>query len=330
MKRILCAVVLFLSFLVIPLAAGAQQEEPKIYIVKKGDTLWGLSDRFIKDPFYWPNLWARNQSITNPHLIYPGQLLRVYPDRIEIVEKVPAPPPTQPAFAEKVVPERTFTVSGAEGFLMEADIQPVGTVIQTRHERLIVGQDDIVYTDVGVSNGAKSGDSYSLYTKMGAVHHPVTGAFLGYKMLALGSLRLTDMEEKSSRAVVTKSYLEIGPGAWLLPYRDRRVEVPLKAATKDLDGYIVESRMGNITIGEADVVYLDLGRVHGAELGNMLYVVRDVAPNPDYLNRDVGTLPKEVLGAVVIVELGEITSTALVVKSVEAISLGDQVKLIRN
>jgi LysM repeat protein len=327
MKRILSAVVLFLSFLVIPLAAGAQQEEPTVYVVKKGDTLWGLSDRFIKDPFYWPNLWARNQSITNPHLIYPGQILHIYPDRIEIVEKTSPP---QPAPPEQVVPERTFTVSGAEGFVMEADISPVGTIIQTNHDRLIVGREDVVYTDVGSSYGAKSGDAYSLYKKMDAVRHPVTGEFLGYKMLALGCLRLTDMEEKSSRAVITKSYLEIGPGAWLLPYRDKRIEIPLKAAKRDLDGYIVESRLGNITIGDADVVYLDLGRAHGLELGNMLYVVRDVAPNPDYVTRDVGNLPKEVLGAVVVVELGERTSSALVVKSVEAIRLGDQVKLISN
>ena len=61
------------------------KSEPTVYIVKKGDTLWGLSDRFMKDPYYWPDLWARNpQRIVNPHFIYPGQKLRIYPDRIEV------------------------------------------------------------------------------------------------------------------------------------------------------------------------------------------------------------------------------------------------------
>jgi len=61
MKRFFLAFVLSVSSLLIPLMASAQSVEPTIYVIKKGDTLWGLSDRFLKDPHYWPNLWARNQ-----------------------------------------------------------------------------------------------------------------------------------------------------------------------------------------------------------------------------------------------------------------------------
>lgn len=327
MKRIVFAVFLSLLSSLTPLDVGAQQEEPTIYVVRKGDTLWGLSDRFLKEPFYWPNLWARNQKITNPHLIFPGQRVRVYPDRIEIEDVKPGA--EQPAPIDQAVAERIFTVTGAEGFVLENDIEPVGSIIQTNHERLYVGQEDTVYTDIGTSIGARSGDRFSIFKKMQPVKHPVTGDFMGYKFLSLGSLSLTDMEAKSSRALITKSYLEIGPGAWLLPYRDKRREVSLKAATRQLDGYIIESRMGNLTIGAEDVVFLDLGKAHGLEIGNLLYVLRDVPPNPDYVTRDVGNLPQKVIGAVVVVELGNKTATALVVKSAEEIRLGDKVRLLQ-
>ena len=59
------------------------------------DTLWGISKRFIKDPYYWPNLWSHNPGIGNPHLIYPGQTLHIYDGRIEIVPV--APPATEQA-----------------------------------------------------------------------------------------------------------------------------------------------------------------------------------------------------------------------------------------
>jgi len=327
MKRIMFAVFLSLLSSFTPLDVGAQTDEPTIYVIRRGDTLWGLSDRFLQDPFYWPDLWARNQKITNPHLIYPGQRVRIYPDRIEIEEAAPAP--EQPAVIEKAVAERVFTVTGAEGFLLEDAIEPAGSIVQTNHERLYVGQEDTVYTDIGAAAGAKVGDRYSIFKKMRKVHHPVTGDFMGYKILSMGSLKLTEMAEKSSSALVTKSYLEIGPGNWLLPYRDKRREVTLKGSDRELDGYILDSRMGNLTIGAEDVVFLDLGKAQGLEVGNLLYVLRDVPPHPDYTTRDVGNLPKKVIGAVVVVELGNNTSTALVVKSAQELFPGDQVKLVK-
>lgn len=327
MKRIMFAVFLSLLSYFTPLEVGAQPEEPTIYVIQKGDTLWGLSDRFLKDPFYWPNLWARNQKITNPHLIYPGQRVKIYPDRIEIVEE--AAPQTQPVPVEQPAAERTFTITGAEGFLLEDRVEPSGSIIQTIHKRLYVGQEDTVYTDIGANAGAKVGDRYSIYKKMQKVHHPVTGDFMGYKILSMGNLRLTEVAEKSSSAVITKSYLEIGAGNWLLPYRDKRRVITLKGSDRELDGYIVDSRMGNLTIGAEDVVFLDLGKAQGLEVGNLLYVLREVPPNPAYVTRDVGKLPRKVIGAVVVVDLGNNTSTALVVKSTEELFPGDQVKLLK-
>lgn len=47
------------------------------YIVKKGDTLWDLSEEFFQDPFQWPGIWENNPHIENPHLIYPGDSLNM-------------------------------------------------------------------------------------------------------------------------------------------------------------------------------------------------------------------------------------------------------------
>lgn len=340
MKKALIAVaalLLFFSCLTPP--AIAEGEGPVIYEIKKGDTLWGLSEQFLKDPYYWPDLWAKNQVITNPHLIFPGQQLRVRNGKLEVV--TPPPKEVEPEAVPKaakplplkettepiVVPVRTFTTSGAEGFLLEDDLRPIGFIVSTNQNRQLAGEDDIVYTDIGRERGANVGDRYGIYKKMAAVSHPVTNEILGYKVIPLGTLQISELEEKVAKAIIVKSYMEISAGSYLMPYRERKISVPLKASTKELTGYIVETQTGNNAISAGDVAYLDLGKNQGAEPGNMLYVVRDVKPDMKYTLDKIEKLPVEVIGALVIVESGPNTSTVLVVKSIDTIYRGDRVEM---
>jgi len=346
--RCLAAAAALISCTVVPSGAvfAAQQSEPTVYIIKKGDTLWGLSDRFMKDPHYWPDLWARNpESIGNPHFIYPGQRLKVYPDRIE-VESVKKETPAQPMlentaeapkaaasaaappdFQEQPVAERRFTVNGGEGFVAGADFRPVGLVIAGQHSRQIFAVDDVIYTDIGSQRNGKVGDLFTAYKRHAAISHPVTNQILGFKVVPLGVIQLTEMAEKSSKAIITDTFLEIEPGAELLPYANRKKEVVLQAADQDLYGYIVETRTGIQAIAAGDIAYIDLGRRQGAKPGNMLYVVRKAKVEISYFSNSDYDLPVDVIGAVVIVESGENTSTVLVVKSIDTIYKGDRLEM---
>ncbi len=75
-KKIIIRSLLVFLLMVLPgLFASAQ--EPTGYKVVKGDTLWGISGAKLNDPFLWPGIWKENPDISNPHLIYPGQVVRI-------------------------------------------------------------------------------------------------------------------------------------------------------------------------------------------------------------------------------------------------------------
>jgi hypothetical protein len=336
-------VLLLLALFVMPsVAPAAGQDEPTIYVIKQGDTLWGLSERFIKDPEYWPNMWSKNGQITNPHFIYPGEKVRVFPDRLEFIPAGAAGAPAQKRASAAVAPsaasaavadalhdvvaEKTYTLYGSEGFLVEKDFKPFGLVVGAQHDRLVNGVDDIVYTDIGAELNVKGGDKFSLFRKDSAIKHPVNNEEMGFKLIPLGALQLTDVEKKASRAIITESFKEISPGAYLLPYKEsRRREISLKNTNTDLKGYIIESLSGISAIATGDIVYIDLGSSQGAAVGNLLYVVREMVIDQRYVEGRIDALPQEVLGALVILNAGKRTSTALVVKNIDTIYKGDRI-----
>ena len=332
MKTIRSVALGILSCLLLaPALVRAAAEEPTIYVIQKGDTLWGLSERFLNDPYYWPNLWSKNPEIGNPHVIHPGQKVKVYSDRIEVVPQEGARAAAQPKGGiEEAAAERSFLASGSEGFLIEQGNPASGSIITTNQNRVIVGEEDIVYVDIGASHGARSGDRFGIFEKGGLVSHPVSNVILGEKAIPLGWLQLTEVEALVSKAIIVKSYQEIGPGALLLPFQEKRRSIALKASDRDLVGYIVETQTGNNAIGEGDLMFLDLGRRHGVEPGNLLYVLRDVEPDQQHADVSVTRLPPEVIGALVVVTVGESTSTALTIKSIDTIYRGDRVEMRRN
>ena len=81
-----------LIFIISPLAQEKKEAED-VYTIKKGDTLWDISSKFLKDPFLWPKLWQGNPYITNPHWIYPGRPIRLSP--LEDLKKVEGTQPQE-------------------------------------------------------------------------------------------------------------------------------------------------------------------------------------------------------------------------------------------
>jgi len=343
MKRML---VLLLLLCVLPCVAvaekpvedGAADDDARIYVIKKGDTLWGISQRFIKDPEYWPNLWANNPFVTNPHLIYPGQKIKFHDGRIEIVptqageqvdEAIDKSTEEQAETEEiiqlpKPVDEYTIRVSGDEGFIATDDFEPVGMLADTVDNRYMMVAGDTVFVTFEDLGAVRPGDRFAVVRETGKVFHPHTGRYVGERIRELGTIEVRQVHRDVATAEIIDSKFEIQRGDKLLMNSPQRFDIELKKASAPLEGVLVEGRKNKAALSEFDFVYVDLGSKDGLEKGNMLNIVRERQVT-ELAEARALDLPARLMGAAIVVDVRATTATALVLKSVDAIERGDKV-----
>ncbi len=332
--------------------------ETRTYTIKQGDTLWGISQKFIKDPYYWPSLWANNPVITNPHLIYPGQKVRLYNGRIELVpeyseeqEKQTAPAAvvpeepapavvekTQPVISQPAVtpepavtyePAQTvelFKTTGSGDGFIRTDETALGKLIDSVDERALLTQNDLVFLSMENLDQVEIGDTYSLYGPGPEVMHPATKKKFGTMMYELGFVQVTAINDRTVVGKIGEVYREIERGAELFDYMAPTYEIELKKASGDLTGHIIAGQQNKITQGANDIVYIDMGDNEGLEVGNVIYISRPrEATKLAGKEKSQLQLPDVLLGAAVIVKTRNQSSAALIFKSTSEMHLGDQV-----
>jgi len=321
----LLAVFLFLTPTILP---AQEQEKGEVYVIRKGDTLWGISERFIKDPTYWPSLWSKNPYIRNPHFIYPGQKVRIYDGRIEFVPEpvVPAeiPPVSEPEIAPSV-PLRVQSTAGFEGFVTLDEYQGAGQIVDAVDNRLMVAQGDRVFLSMKNPGEINKGDLYSVFTEGREVRHPLTRELLGYQVEERGTLIIEEVHAEVASGRILDSVREMERGAKLVPAKPVQKEVALKQAQSAMEGLIIAARDNRSALSSNDVIYVDLGADDGLEVGNMLMISRPRTASELGIQATEVRLPDLLLGAAVVVGLKEQTASALIIKQTEPIYRGDRV-----
>jgi hypothetical protein len=347
-----------------PAAAEGQgaAAPPDTYTVRPGDTLWDLSGRFLNNPWYWPKVWSYNPEITNPHWIDPGQLLRFYPSaeeapvRVEPVAEA-EPEPVGPKELEdfsrgelsgpsELVDDDAVAVSGPykigyvpprattarhETFVTQRELDESGELVGAFEEKLMLSTTDRTYARFKGNVPVKKGEAYVIYRTERKIVHPVTGSTFGYQTVVVGAGRVTAVEDKAVKLVITQTFEPIERGALLGPWSDRFVkQVARRANTAALSGRILGSQHEILTqLGEHHVVFIDKGKNDGVQEGNLFKVIRAGDPYGGPMAKAPwdDKLPKEDVGDLLVIDVKDTASTALVTRSLVELYVGDRIEM---
>ncbi len=251
-----------------------KENHPTKYVVKKGDTLWDISAKFLKKPWYWPKIWNVNPQVDDPHWIYPGDVLTlVWVDGKPYVQKVTPTP-------KKTAPVPTISAEEVKSFLKHDLVLPAD---EDELERLpyVLGQNDgrslmANTTDLYVKGSLTKGQQYGTYRK-GEVLKNSEGKKVGYLAKFTGVVVGGETYDNNmNRAYLVKNAEAVGQGNFVLPLNEdigySLYFIP-KAATVDAK-IIALADSGAVVAGKYDTVLIDKGARDGVSTGDVFSITR--------------------------------------------------------
>lgn len=307
---------------------------PDLHVVRKGDTLWDISFYYFNDPWQWPKVWSYNPQITNPHWIYPGDLVRLLPKGQFIEAAGPAPVDTKPEpIADRPLPAPTRKLEVGikqTAFVEKSDLDKSITIDGAVDEKELLGDGDSVYLSYPEGKPPQVGQRYSIYLPGKSVREG-SNDYGSYVRVA-GTLEVVSVkQDKRARGVILSANREIQRGMKVGPLVKMYKNVPPVAPTVDAQGSIVGMLAKDQLIGDGEVVFISVGKKSGVVPGNRMFVVRrgDALPPrmDDGVGKDDRRFPARALGEIVVVEVGEKVSVGLVTLSVQEMEIGDIVMM---
>ncbi len=316
---------------------------PDRYVVKRGDTLWDIAAKFLRDPWYWPEIWQVNPQIENPHLIYPGDILSLAYENgrpvirlqrgsgpVGPVEKLSPRVRSEPL--EQAVP--TIPYETVRAFLSRPtvldrkQIDSLPYVLALR-EGLIGSAGNNVY--VRGTKSAPAGKSYSVIHVGEPLIDPDDGDLIGYQGIYVGQGTLRRGGDPGTLRL-TQTDREALVGDRLM---EEHEAVPMDffphAPRKQVDGRIISVLNGVSLIGQYQIVVINRGTRDGLDSGAVLKaylkgdVVRDTVGGGSAFGQKV-KLPDEPAGVMMVFRAFDRISYALVMEATHAIRVQDSVR----
>ena len=314
-------------------SARLAEDAPDEYVVQEGDTLWDISATFLRDPWYWPEIWYVNPQVENPHLIYPGDVLAlIYVDGAPRVTNMQgscyrlSPEARVTPLTEAITSVSYDSVSAflSRGVVIERnEVDSLPYLLATKGDHMLASAGNTIYIR---GTSAQPGERFNLVKIGDKLVDPENNDVIGYQGIEIGEGTIRKSGDPATMALVS-SKQEAKQGDRLIP---TSVEIPLnffpKAPSSNIDGQIISVVGGVTQIGQYHVVVMNRGSNHGLGVGDVLTVWQRGAVVRDRVDGGNIRLPDEEAGTVMVFKTYDRISYGLVMEATQAIHTEDFIR----
>ena len=259
----------FFSLLMVPLSLPAAEGEATVeyetgfyYTVQKGDTLWDLSQKFSDTPWQWPEMWQENQTIANPHRIYPGDVIRLYRRK------------GMYSYAPDDFDKIYYYYSAIErvGFIRKKPVVAHGTLYKVREKRDLISDGNIVYLAPADGHQLAPGQRYTTFRTLSPLKDADDASYIGVQHVLTGVVEIFQTEAEYSVAKVIKAYRPIHINDLIMPFYRRLPRLELQPSPPGIEGHFIKPEENMTIFGETDIAFINKGKVDGLKPGQLFTI----------------------------------------------------------
>ena len=308
-----------------------QDNAPTRYTVVKGDTLWDISGKFLKDPWKWPQIWGMNkEEIKNPHWIYPGDIVVLDTSganpRLSLLSSsalrtvVLSPKIRDTSIDESGIPPIPVASISAfldQPFVMEKDaLDKSPKILEFEDDHIVIGAGDQAFASTDGSDTL----NWKVLRPGDALIDPVSKEILGYKVEYLGEAR-TIAAGDPQRILITASVQEIQKNDRLKAAHDNYSfrYIP-HAPTTPINGQVISTNGGLSEAGQFSTIIINRGARDGIDEGTVLAVYKNKGKTGNV------TYPDSRLGLIMVYRVFDKVSYALIMETSHSVNLLDFVR----
>jgi len=334
---------------------------PTTYTVVRGDTLWDISARFLRDPWRWPDIWRMNkEQIRNPHLIFPGDIIVLDYDAVgrpalRLKKKIRSSAHagrdgahagrdragqahagrdgrlSPQMFSEPMVvpvppipPNELGPFISAPLIVEAGELDNTARIVATQQDRVFLGSGDLAY----VNNADPTREHWQVYRRGKPLFDPSDRErrrILGYEAFYLGTARQIRPGQPATFEIIAAKE-EISRGDHMIPaIQPELVAYVPRRPDLQVDGRVISVYGGIGTAGLHSIISISLGSNDGLEIGHVLALERNrIVIDRDERGRRVPVIiPPERVGLAFIFRTFQNISYALVVQAEATVNTND-------